>query len=216
MTGMFGGFGHCIGMCGPIVAARVLTQQAGERSYWTRLMPSLLYNGGRVTTYTLIGGLMGLSGSFANVAGRLSNVQNLAAISAGIIMIAMGLSILGIWRGTTVIEKHNSAVMRLASRVIASTSSVRPYLLGLVLGLLPCGLSYTIFIAAAGTGGVVPGTLIALLFGAGTLPALLLFGAIVSSLSAAFRGRIYRAGGVLVMLMGTYYVYQGIGLYVRL
>ncbi len=216
MTGVLGGFGHCIGMCGPIVASQVLTRIAGGRSSWSNLAPNLLYNGGRLTTYALIGGLMGYSGSFANIAGRLVSVQNVTAVAVGIIMIAMGLSIAGVWNGTALIEKHNSVVMRLASKVLALTSVYRPYILGLVLGLLPCGLSYTVFIAAAGTGGLVPGMLTALLFGIGTLPALLLFGAIVSSLGATVRSRIYRAGGIVVVLMGTYYLYRGIGLYARL
>jgi len=159
---------------------------------------------------------MGFSGSFANVAGRLVHVQNLAAIAAGIFMIAMGLSIAGVWGGTAIIERHNTGVMRLASRVIASASAFRPFLLGLVLGLLPCGLSYTVFIASAGTGGLVPGMLTALLFGIGTLPALLLFSVLVSTLSAAVRSSIYRAGGVIVMLMGSYYLYRGISLYARM
>ncbi len=216
MTGVIGGFGHCIGMCGPLVASYTLARTTRPLPLFTRMSPHLLYNSGRITTYTLIGGVMGLSGSFVNVAGRLAGIQNVVAVIAGVMMILMGMSIAGISGNTAWIERHNLAVLRLAQRVFAFSSSFRYYPLGLILGFLPCGLSYTVFIASAGTGGLFPGMLTAFLFGLGTLPALILFGAVMSFLSAALRSRIYRTGGAIVILMGIYYLYRGISLYVNL
>ncbi len=215
-TGVIGGFGHCIGMCGPLVASYTLARTTRPLPLFTRMSPHLLYNSGRITIYTLIGGAMGLSGSFVNVAGRLAGIQNVVTVIAGVMMILMGMSIAGISGNMAWIERHNLAVLRLAQRVFASTSSLRYYPLGLILGLLPCGLSYTVFIASAGTGGLLPGMLTAFLFGLGTLPALVLFGAIISFLGAALRSRIYRTGGVIVILMGIYYMYRGISLYANL
>lgn len=215
-TGVLGGFGHCIGMCGPLVASYALVRATRPQPIFIRMAPHLLYNMGRITTYGFIGGIMGLSGSFVNVAGRLAGIQNVVAVVAGVMMIFMGLSIAGVGRTTAWIEKHNLSVLRTAQRVLASSSMLRYYPLGLLLGLLPCGLSYTVFIASAGTGGLFPGMLTALLFGLGTLPALLVFGAVMSSLSAALRGRIYRTSGVIVMIMGIYFLFRGIRLYANL
>jgi sulfite exporter TauE/SafE len=215
-TGVIGGFGHCIGMCGPLVASYALAGSTKPRPLIRRITPHLLYNSGRITTYSLIGGVMGLSGSFINVAGRMANIQNSVAVLAGVIMILMGISIAARSGNTAWIEKHNMPILRAATGIRASSSALRYFPLGLVLGLLPCGLSYTVFIAAAGTGGLVPGLLIALLFGLGTLPALLAFGAVMSFLSAALRSKIYRSSGVLVILMGLYYLYRGISLYANM
>jgi sulfite exporter TauE/SafE len=215
-TGMIGGFGHCIGMCGPLVASYTLAGSTQHRPLIQRITPHVLYNSGRITMYTVIGGIMGLSGSFINVAGRLTNIQNSVAVLAGVIMILMGVGIAVGSSSTAWIEKHNASVLRAATVIRASSSSLRYFPLGIVLGLLPCGLSYTIFIAAAGTGGLFPGMLTALLFGLGTLPALLVFGAVIASLTAALRSRIYRTSGVLVILMGIYYLYRGISLYANL
>ncbi len=176
-------------------------------------MPHVLYNSGRISTYMLIGGIMGLSGSFVNVAGRLVQVQNLVAVLAGLTMIAMGLSITGMIGNSAWLEKHNMFVLRAARGITASSSTFRYYPLGVILGFLPCGLSYTVFIAAAGTGVLLNGMLTALLFGLGTLPALLLFGAVVSSLGAGLRNRIYKAAGAIVTVMGFYYLYRGMRLY---
>ncbi len=216
LTGVIGGFGHCIGMCGPIVASYTLARSQRPLLLIDRVTPHLLYNSGRITTYALIGAIMGLSGSFLNVAGRLAGIQNVVAMIAGVMMVLMGLSISGIIGNTAWLEVHNFSVLRMAQRVLKSPSALRYYPLGLILGLLPCGLSYTVFIASAGTGGLLPGMLTALLFGLGTLPALILFGTVMSLLSAALRSRIYRASGVLVILMGIYYLYRGISLYADL
>jgi sulfite exporter TauE/SafE len=216
VTGVLGGFGHCIGMCGPLVATYALAQASAPQPFLIRMAPHLLYHSGRITTYAFIGGVMGLSGSFVNVAGRLAGIQNIVAFFAGVTMIFMGLGIVGIGAKTAWIEKNNLPILRTAQAVRTSPSSLRYYPLGLILGLLPCGLSYTVFIASAGTGGLVPGMLTALLFGLGTLPALLAFGAVMSSLSASLRGRIYRAGGVVVIIMGIYFLFRGIRLYANL
>lgn len=215
-TGVLGGFGHCIGMCGPLVASYALAQASAPQPFLIRMAPHLLYNSGRITTYALIGGVMGLSGSFVNITGRLVGIQNMVAIVAGVAMIFMGLSIVGIGAKTAWIEKNNLPFLRAAKAVQAWPSTFRYYPLGLILGLLPCGLSYTVFVASAGTGGLFPGTLTALLFGLGTLPALLIFGAVMASISASLRGRIYKAGGVVVMIMGIYFLFRGIRIYANM
>jgi uncharacterized protein len=216
-TGVLGGFGHCIGMCGPLVASQALSAHSpAARSSLQTVIPHLLYNLGRIVTYGLIGAIMGLSGSFVNVAARIMGVQNIVVMIAGMVMILMGISIIGYRKATGWIESHNSSVLKAARTILASNSPFRPATLGLVMGLLPCGMSYTIFIAAAGTGSPYSGMLVAMLFGLGTMPALLLFGTVVSSLSARFRGRIYQAGGVLVVMMGLYFLMKGIRLYAGL
>lgn len=216
-TGLVGGFGHCIGMCGPLVASSALHSAAAKRIGGPgQFVPQLLYNTGRITTYVTVGTVMGLVGSFVNVASKLAGVQNGVMIAAGLIMIAMGLSILGVMGGTGWLEQHNSLVLSMAKKIFSHHSGWRYLPLGLVLGLLPCGLSYTAFIAAAGTGTPLAGMFTMLAFGAGTVPALLLFGMIVSYLGSRLRTQVQKAGGVVVMVMGLYYILKGIELYVDL
>jgi sulfite exporter TauE/SafE len=216
-TGVLGGFGHCLGMCGPLVASYSLSASpSAARSASSRLAPHLLYNTGRITTYGLLGGIMGLSGSFVNVAGRLAGVQNVVAVIAGIMMIFMGMSISGLVGRLGWIEKHNFPILRLAAALRSSTSPLRYYPLGLLLGLLPCGLSYTVFIASAGAGGIFPGMLTALSFGLGTLPALIVFGSFISFAGASLRGRLYQASGALVVIMGLYFLFRGMSIYADL
>ncbi|MFZ4615031.1 MAG: sulfite exporter TauE/SafE family protein [Rectinemataceae bacterium] len=215
-TGLLGGFGHCMGMCGPIVASEAVSRGAKAEGWGAGFLGSLQYHAGRLFTYSAIGALMGLSGSFANTAGALAGIQDLAAPLSGLAMIAMGAGILGLWRGTALIERNNSLILRQAGRILAGTAALRSLVFGAAMGLLPCGLSYTVFMAAAGTGAAFPGMLVALLFGLGTLPALLLFGTLASRLGATRRLMITRASGIVVMLTGVYYLARGLGFHAPL
>jgi sulfite exporter TauE/SafE len=215
-TGLLGGFGHCAGMCGPLAASMglVASPRLGARR---ALGGQLLYNLGRVTTYACIGGAMGLTGSFVNTAGRLAGLQDAVAVVAGMLMIVMGLGAAGIAPFFRRIEE------RVASRVFRGVRSVlegggpgRFYALGLLLGFLPCGLSYSAFVGAAATGGLPQGFLFALAFALGTVPALLLVGGASALASARARGLLYRLGGVAVVVVGALFVARGLGLHAAL
>lgn len=208
-TGILGGFGHCIGMCGPLVASYTLYEKAGLRRL-PALLPHLLYNAGRITTYVFIGALMGISGSFVNTAAGLSGVQNAVGILAGAFMILMGLGITGVFNYLPLIELHNSPILRMVKNVREGSSLWRYFPLGLLLGFLPCGLSYSVFIGAAATGSMPSAMFFVLCFGLGTIPALLLFGLAIARLSAVIRGWIYRTSGVVVIITGVYFLIRGI------
>ncbi|HTG01909.1 MAG TPA: sulfite exporter TauE/SafE family protein, partial [Nitrospirota bacterium] len=181
-----------------------------------RIISQILYNAGRLTTYSAVGAVMGIAGSFVNVASRLAGLQNSVMVVAGIVMIIMGLGIVGATRGAAWLERHNRYVLAAAKPIFRSQSAARYYPLGLVLGLLPCGFSYTAFIAAAGTGAPLAGFLLMLSFGAGTVPALALFGFAVSYFGSRLRAGMQRAGGAVVIAMGLYYVLRGIRLYAEM
>jgi uncharacterized protein len=128
----------------------------------------------------------------------------------------MGLGILGVAGGTAWLERRNSLVLIAAKKMFALSSRWRYYPLGLVLGLMPCGLSYTAFIAAAGTGSALGGLLTMFFFGIGTVPALALFSIAVNYIGSRMRTRIQKAGGIAVMTMGCYYIWRGIRLYAEM
>jgi sulfite exporter TauE/SafE len=210
-TGLLGGFGHCIGMCGPIVASYALHNPSAK--LFSRVGSHILYNIGRITTYMFIGALMGLTGSFVNVAGRLTGLQNSVAILAGLFMVLMGLSISGLFGTAQWLEGHNSLIMKVARGLSYEKSLWRYYPLGALFGFLPCGLSYTVFIAAAGTGDLFSGMLLTVFFGLGTFPSLFLFGISASLISSKLRGLLYRIAGFLVIGMGIYFLVKGLKLY---
>jgi len=205
-AGLLGGFGHCVGMCGPIVV-----------SWNLPLKPNLLYSAGRITTYAFVGGLMGLTGSFVNTAGQLGGIQNLVAVLAGILMIGAGLHLAGLLPLPAVrLNVPDLGLLRAARAVMETESDWKFYPLGVLLGFLPCGLSYTVFLSAAGTGGLLPGMATMVSFGIGTLPAMLLVGSLASFARERAGARLRKAGGLAIVLMGAVFLVRGIRLYVHL
>ncbi len=212
VTGLLGSFGHCAGMCGPLVGSLALA--AAPLGARRSAAGQLAYHAGRITTYAAVGAVMGLTGSFVNVAGRLAGVQQAVSIGAGALMVLLGLGVAGV---STALKR---AEARASARVIALVRSIldgggpgRLYPTGLALGLLPCGLSWTLFLGAAGTGSAAQGLLLALAFGLGTTPALLLIGVAGAAIGARARGAFVRAGGVLVALLGAVFVLRGLGVH---
>ena len=92
----------------------------------------------------------------------------------------------------------------------------RYYALGLTLGFLPCGLSYSAFVGAAATGGLPQGFLFALAFALGTVPALLLVGGAAAAISPRLRGALRRAGGLAVAVAGALFALRGLGIHAPL
>ncbi|MCK4910844.1 MAG: sulfite exporter TauE/SafE family protein [Thermodesulfovibrionales bacterium] len=216
-AGVLGGFGHCIGMCGPLVASYSIHGRGfpGLSGY----LPHLLYNAGRITTYASIGVVMGLSGSFASTVANIRGAQHFVLLVAGMVMAFMGIAIASgrnpEFIGKTV-EESSPVMFRAARAVIDTPSAFRYFPLGLLLGFMPCGLSYSIFIGAAASGGPVQGGAFALSFGLGSAPALILFGLLAGHVGAHARGIIYRFGGMIVAAMGLLYIYRGFAGYAGL
>ena len=215
-SGFLLGFGHCAMMCGPVVgslALATLGRAQGAPTPWRSLGGQLAYHAGRLTTYTVLGGVMGLTGAFVNVWGRLAGVSAVVAVGAGCLLVMVGLSAAGVSERLRRLER--SATSRLTALVrglVEGGGPGRLYPVGLALGFLPCGASWTAFLAAAGTGSLPLGAATAFAFGAGTLPALLLVGGAAAVAGARLRRGLYRAGGVAVALLGVWYVLRGLGL----
>jgi sulfite exporter TauE/SafE len=216
-TGFTVGFGHCIGMCGPIVVSLSLNLK-GKNLF----LPHLLYNTGRVVTYTVLGGIMGATGSFTLVAAHLAGIQKGALIFAGIIIIVMALAMSG-WLplGRVFGDYYNpDGIISKGFRKLSQVKSTAAYLpIGLLLGLLPCGPVYTALLAAAGAGmnaagtieGIAKGMAVMLTFGIGTIPALFIVAKLVDMGWLKNRQIIYRIGTILMIMVGFYFIVQGIG-----
>ena len=213
LSGIAGGFGHCISMCGPVVAALTV----GE----TRkgVLHHLLYNLGRVTTYTILGGIVGLSGSFLVLTAAISEMQRAIMIIAGLSIILMGLSTAG-WLPLPQKKSctpGNSLFNKIMTLFKAPRSIGTYYPMGIVLGFLTCGLTYTALLAAARVGmesetpfaGLLQGAFMMLLFGIGTSPALILVGKVVNTISSKTRKWFYRIASLIMIATGVWFVVKG-------
>ena len=160
------GAGHCLGMCGGIAAALNL---GGTNA--TRV--TLAYHAGRISSYTLLGGLLGFAAGSIDIAAWTTGLRYLA----GFMLIGMGLYIADWWRGLAVLERAGARlwrpVQRLSSRWLPVQHWRQSFALGLCWGLMPCGLIYSSLAWAATAQHAPTSALMMFLFGLGTLPAML-------------------------------------------
>ena len=204
----FLGTGHCLGMCGPLVVA--LPGQTG------RFSAHLAYHAGRLITYSIIGASMGAAGGgliglAVAVGGNpmvwITRVQVGISILAGLFLLFFGLSRLGFvaeprWLAIAT-PSRMPGWRRLMSRTAALRSNLDLFLMGLILGGLPCGLSYAAFAKALSGAQMLPGAVMALVFGLGTLPGLLAVGAGAAVFLNRFRQQADILAGLIMIGMAA-------------
>ncbi len=202
--------GHCVGMCGGIVVAYSSAKVGDKESKARASVSHLAYNFGRVTTYMFLGAIFGAIGgvvSFNNIA-----IATLT-IFAGVFMILAGLSLLGKVKFLTKLEHSffkSKWYQNSFREAISSKSLFSFYFLGLLNGLLPCGLVYFFAVTAASTGSPVWGAVVMLIFGLSTIPALFTLGMFTSILSkSGIRKVMMNLSSIVVVLYGVYTIYRG-------
>lgn len=192
------GAGHCVGMCGGIVAALGFAADR-ESNRWPIL---LSYNLGRITSYAIAGALVGLLGLF----GRefLSLGPWLRAFAGGL-LILMGLYLAGWWRLLTWLERGGQYLWRriqpLGKELFQVRSAGRGFLFGMIWGWLPCGLVYSALAYAAATAEPLSGAMAMAAFGFGTLPAMVAGGVFSTQLKQWLQGRVLRTVMALVLIL---------------
>lgn len=202
-SSLLGSLGHCLGMCGPLV----VILNAGLRRNARPLLPyNLLYHSARILVYTLLGALVGSLGALFASGSRFAAVSSTISLIAGLVVVLLGLGYLG-WLPLSGAE---AAAGLPFGRFISTgmTASLRRggpggvAALGLLNGLLPCGLVYSALLAAAASGGTGNGALTMFVFGLGTVPAVLAVGLGGAFLSARSRQLFSRAAGLMIIVVG--------------
>ena len=201
--GLTGGFGHCVLMCNPFVLYVSSKYSVSYNGYYM-LIPHIYYNFGRTLTYMILGAVAGFLGSVIQYAGSsFIGVQKLAAILGGSFLILFALLSFFGSSGNFILSKIN------LSKYLKKIETSPPFLLGMMLGLLPCGLSMGAVIGAASAGNAFNGALLLLAFGIGTSAAMMtmaLFGNFAVKHSVILR----KIGNILLLLTGAYFIYMGI------
>jgi sulfite exporter TauE/SafE len=194
---------HCAGMCGPLALAVPGTAMSPSRFALGRVT----YNAGRIATYCVLGMVFGFFGKTLLLAG----IQRWVSISLGVVLI-VGLFTsrkLALWKPVTMLVNQLKARMSglLRQRSLASVGA-----LGLLNGLLPCGLVYVAAAGATATGHFFNGAIYMAAFGAGTLPMMLAIGLGGKLVPLSFRLKLRAAIPVSVFLLGTLLILRGMSL----
>jgi hypothetical protein len=213
----FAGSFHCVGMCGGFACALGRDPHGPGAT----VLRHFLYNSGRLTTYCFLGGLAGALGqvictpqgmTVSLMSGSLDSAQQILAIVAGLLMIAMALQFFGLLPRLhrLAIGFGSGTLAASLRRLLTAPGRAAPLAFGVFNGFLPCPLVYAFVAQAASTAGALPGFLTMVSFGLGTFPAMLMMGAVGQVLAPAWRRRGVWLAGSSILLLGLVTLGRGI------
>ena len=204
ILGLMGSF-HCIGMCGPIALSLPLR---GD-TVWEKTAGGLLYNIGRTITYGMMGAFFGLIGQGFHLLG----FQQWISVSMG------GLMILSVLLPSLFKNRYSgnftsfTRPLRSAIQRLFQTRSYKGlFMIGVLNGLLPCGLVYLAIAGAIGTGSLPLSIGFMVVFGLGTLPMMLAISWLGNMFSIALRNKINKVIPSLIVLIGILFILRGLTL----
>ncbi|UCD77176.1 MAG: sulfite exporter TauE/SafE family protein [Desulfobacterales bacterium] len=215
MLGLLG-TGHCIGMCGPLII--------GFPGRTGKLSAHLFYHLGRIVTYVVIGAAMGgIGAGLAGVAALTGGdyLAWVARIQVGFSMLAaLFLMIFGLARLDIIREPGWMAVVspdklpgygKIVTSAASNQGRVKLFLVGLMMGFLPCGLSFAAFSRALPAGGPFSGAILVFAFALGTIPGLLLLGTGASGLARRYQKQSDILAGLLMIYMAAELALKALG-----
>lgn len=203
--GILGSF-HCVGMCGPLA----LSLPLNNNSTWSKFSGALLYNAGRIVTYSFFGLIFGAIGKTV----ALFGFQQLLSVILGALIIVFIIlpKRIKTWQnrhsGIWLFEKVRSML----GTLFQQKNHASLFLIGLLNGLLPCGLVYMAAAGAVAAGSIVESVLFMAFFGLGTLPVMWSVAFLGNYVSLGIRQKIRRAYPYMMMLMACLLILRGMGL----
>lgn len=198
---------HCVGMCGPLSMALPVYQLSPAK----KMLSLLLYQFGRIITYATIGLLFGFAGHRIYLAGY----QQGLSITLGAIIII--LSVFHFLQKKAIhlsfLNRAYGRVQQLIGRILKSAKGPSTFLLfGMANGLLPCGMVYVALAGIFSFTTLTDSVLYMAMFGAGTLPAMMIVAYAGQFVRPATRSAIRKAVPVLITLMGLLLIFRGLNL----
>src|SRR3990170_3940155 len=207
---------HCAMMfSGFILAYSVKKTSDGrtsrEEGVWKK---HLLFNGGRIVSFTIIGAILGAIGSFFTLSATFNAWITIAAAA---IMVLYGLSMLEIQS----LRKMNNFVPRWLYQLTKKHANEhghsrfgksQPAVLGVLTTLIPCGPIQALQILALGSGSIAQGASIMFITGIATAPLLMGLGGVVTRMAGAFRQKMIRYAAIAILIFAVLTFDRGMAL----
>lgn len=204
--GFFGSL-HCIGMCGPIAIALPVPDSSNRSFFFGRL----LYNLGRVVSYSLLGALFGFVGQRIALAGA----QQFISIALGVIII---IAVLMPQKQKNYFIQHpfvQKVMQPLKTNIgllFKKGTFSSMFTIGILNGFLPCGFVYIGLASAIASGDTISGAAVMFLFGFGTIPAMFTATVFGKYINIGIRTKLRKATPYLAMILAVIFILRGMNL----
>lgn len=196
---------HCVGMCGPIVAAIPLNR----KNNFTIASGLIQYNLGRVFTYAVLGFLIGNIGLTIDT----FHILQIISVVLGVIMLIYAWKkYINIHFNVPMLSKFQLKLGQLLGKALKSKSPFKYVSLGLLNGLLPCGMVFIALSNALLTGNPLDSSIAMLFFGLGTMPMLISVGFIVNRITPTFRQRMSKLVPYMLSIVAILVILRGLNL----
>lgn len=207
LVGALGGV-HCFAMCGGLLGAIGVRDAASTQTLEpVRVIAArqAAYHAGRIVTYTLLGTLFGAAGAAALGVVEVAPVQRAVYVAANVLLLMLGASIMIQARGVPLLQRAGGGafapLLRIAAPALRRDDARGRVAMGLVWGLMPCALIYSVLPLALFAGGAWQGGAVMLAFGLGTLPNLLATGVVLGRARRFLSGSTVRAVAAVLMIV---------------
>lgn len=207
LIGLTAGVSTCMALVGGLVlaASAKYAQSHPEASPWQKFTPHLYFNLGRIVSFFILGGAIGLIGS----ALRLStSVLGVLVVAVGLVMLVMGVQLVDIF---PIFRKISLTLPKGLTRAL-KVGDHNPAVTGALTFFLPCGFTQAMQLYAMSTGSAVSGAITMGVFAIGTAPGLLGLGGLASAVKGKFSGLFFKTVGAVVVMLAIFNIGNGLNL----
>ena len=203
--GLLGSF-HCVGMCGPLALSLPLNND----SSWAKFSGGLLYNAGRIVTYSFFGFVFGIVGKSV----ALFGFQQWLSVILGVLIIVFVIlpKRVAFFNNNNFVIKFLEKLRSALGKLFSKRNYSSLFSIGLLNGLLPCGLVYMAAAGAVATGNILHSVFFMAFFGLGTLPMMWSIAFFGNYVGVGLRQKIRRAYPYMMTLMACLLILRGMGL----
>lgn len=211
VIGLVAGTSSCLAVTGGLLIALAAKHNEIHQaeSPWQKFKPLLHFNLGRLLSYFVLGGLVGMLGQSITLSTRMSGYMS---ILVAFVMLYLALTILEIIPKGSFPIRPPKKLSRWIANLSESDHPAAPFALGAFTFFLPCGFTQSLQLAALASGSFLTGALTMFVFALGTLPSLLGISAISSAARGSFSRIFLRFSGALVLLLALFNLNSGFAL----
>ena len=198
---------HCIGMCGPIALMLPIDRSSNSK----KITQVILYNFGRIITYTFLGVIFGIFGKGLFIAGAQQNLSILLGILMIVVALVSEKSFNKINFSKPVYRFFSKIKSKLGSQFKKKTNG-SIFTIGILNGFLPCALVYIALFGAISTQSIDLAASYMFSYGLGTMPLMSLIVLFSGKIIQITRGKIQKLIPIFIVLLGSLFIIRGLGL----